>query len=74
MSNNVQFSSDRSLSLSPERRFFIALGSLFSVLSNGTLLIERTGAADEGRYLCKAENGVGEPVSKLATVDINGNT
>jgi hypothetical protein len=41
-------------------------------LSNGTLLIEKSEAENEGRYLCKAENGVGEPISKLAKVDING--
>ncbi len=41
------------------------------VLANGTLVMERVGAANEGKYLCKAENGVGEPISKLVEVDIN---
>lgn len=31
-------------------------------------------AENEGKYLCKADNGVGEPVSKLAELTINGKT
>ncbi len=41
-------------------------------MSNGTLLMEKSVAANEGRYLCRAENGVGEAISKLAQVNING--
>ena len=44
----------------------------FSLLDNGTLVIEKSNANDEGQYLCKARNGVGDGISKLAEVTING--
>ena len=43
-----------------------------SVLRNGTLMINKSIAKDEGQYLCQAKNGVGEGISKLAEVTING--
>ena len=42
------------------------------MLENGTLIIEKSVAEDEGQYLCQAQNGVGEGISKLAEVIING--
>ena len=39
---------------------------------NGTLSISAATADNEGNYLCKADNGVGEAISKLAHVGING--
>ena len=44
----------------------------FRIYENGSLLIEKSNAEDEGQYLCKAQNGVGEGISKLAEVTING--
>ena len=44
----------------------------FRIYENGSLLIEESNAEDEGQYLCKAQNGVGEGISKLAEVTING--
>ena len=43
-----------------------------SILKNGTLIIDKSVAKDEGQYLCQARNGVGEGISKLAEVTING--
>ena len=43
-----------------------------SILRNGTLIIDKSVAKDEGQYLCQARNGVGEGISKLAEVTING--
>ena len=47
----------------------------FRVMANGTLLIEKSSANDEGHYLCKADNGVahGSTLSKLAEIKVNGN-
>ena len=44
------------------------------MLENGTLIIKKSVAEDEGQYLCQAQNGVGEGISKLAEVIINGKT
>ena len=44
----------------------------FRVYPNGTLSISAATADNEGNYLCKADNGVGEAISKLAHVGING--
>ena len=44
----------------------------FRIYENGSLLIDKTKAEDEGQYLCKVQNGVGEGISKLAEVTING--
>ena len=44
----------------------------FRIYANGSLLIDKSNAEDEGQYLCKAQNGVGEGISKLAEVTING--
>ena len=44
----------------------------FRIYANGSLLIDKSNAEDEGQYLCKARNGVGEGISKLAEVTING--
>ena len=46
----------------------------FRIYANGSLLIDKSNAEDEGQYLCKAQNGVGEGISKLAEVTINGKT
>ena len=35
-------------------------------------MIKKSKAKDEGQYLCKAQNGVGEGISKLAEVTVNG--
>ncbi|TRY70745.1 hypothetical protein TCAL_04830 [Tigriopus californicus] len=45
--------------------------SNFRVHPNGTLMLSDATAENEGKYLCKADNGVGEPVSKLAELTIN---
>ena len=37
-------------------------------------MVNKSKATDEGQYLCKAQNGVGEGISKLAEVTVNGNT
>ena len=42
------------------------------ILGNGTLMILKSRAEDEGQYLCKADNGVGGGISKLAQVTVNG--
>ncbi|XP_073957210.1 cell adhesion molecule Dscam2-like [Choristoneura fumiferana] len=49
----------------------VNLGGRFQFYSNGTLWIESALPYDEGQYLCKAENGVGSPLSKTIKVDIN---
>ena len=48
------------------------LATNFRVYPNGTLSISAATADNEGNYLCKADNGVGEAISKLAHVGING--
>ncbi|XP_052738089.1 cell adhesion molecule Dscam2 isoform X2 [Bicyclus anynana] len=49
----------------------VNLGGRFQFLTNGTLWIEAALAYDEGYYMCKAENGVGTPLSKTIFVAIN---
>ncbi|XP_045780750.1 Down syndrome cell adhesion molecule-like protein Dscam2 [Maniola jurtina] len=49
----------------------VNLGGRFQFLSNGTLWIEAALPYDEGYYMCKAENGVGTPLSKTIFVAIN---
>lgn len=50
----------------------VNLGGRFQFLSNGTLCIESALPYDEGYYMCKAENGVGAPLTKNVFVAING--
>jgi len=45
---------------------------LLRILANGTLILWNLAASDEGGYLCKASNGVGEPVSKIAEILVDG--
>ncbi|CAH2101996.1 unnamed protein product [Euphydryas editha] len=49
----------------------VNLGGRFQFLSNGTLWIETALPYDEGYYMCRAENGVGTPLSKTIFVAIN---
>ncbi|XP_053609899.1 cell adhesion molecule Dscam1-like isoform X1 [Plodia interpunctella] len=49
----------------------VNLGGRFQVLSNGTLWIESALPYDEGHYMCKAENGVGSPLTKTVAVAVN---
>ena len=42
------------------------------VSNNGTLVIASATANDEGSYLCKVNNGVGDGISKLISVEVNG--
>ncbi|XP_061709196.1 cell adhesion molecule Dscam2 isoform X4 [Cydia pomonella] len=49
----------------------VNLGGRFQFYSNGTLWIESALPYDEGQYMCKAENGVGSPLSKTIKVDVN---
>lgn len=53
---------------------FVIYIVLIRILRNGTLVINESKSTDEGQYLCKAKNGVGEGMSKLAEVTINGKT
>ncbi|CAH0727689.1 unnamed protein product, partial [Brenthis ino] len=49
----------------------VNLGGRFQFVPNGTLSIEAALPYDEGYYMCKAENGVGTPLSKTIFVAIN---
>ncbi|XP_072938511.1 cell adhesion molecule Dscam1-like isoform X2 [Epargyreus clarus] len=49
----------------------VNLGGRFQFLSNGSLWIESALPYDEGHYMCRAENGVGTPLSKIIFVAIN---
>nr|XP_049692182.1 Down syndrome cell adhesion molecule-like protein Dscam2 [Helicoverpa armigera] len=49
----------------------INLGGRFQFLSNGTLWIESALPYDEGNYMCKSENGVGSPLTKIIFVSVN---
>ena len=40
--------------------------------SNGTLTISRADKSHEGRYLCEASNGIAAGVSKLVSINVNG--
>lgn len=50
----------------------VNLGGRFQFLTNGTLWVESALPYDEGHYMCKAENGVGSPLTKTIFVAING--
>ena len=39
---------------------------------NGTLFISKASEADEGNFVCEADNGVNEPIGKMVTLKING--
>jgi hypothetical protein len=45
----------------------------YRLLINGTLFISKASDADEGRFLCEADNGVNEPIGKMVALKINGN-
>ncbi|CAH2050967.1 unnamed protein product, partial [Iphiclides podalirius] len=49
----------------------VNLGGRFQFLMNGTLWVESALPYDEGHYMCKAENGVGSPLTKTIFVAIN---
>lgn len=51
----------------------VNLGGRFQFFSNGTLWIESALPYDEGHYMCKAENGVGTPLSNSIFVAVHGN-
>ena len=40
--------------------------------NNGTLLINTARKQDAGNYLCKAENEVEPPLSKVAPISVHG--
>ena len=42
------------------------------ILGNGTLVLWRVEAGDQGQYTCSAANDVGEPISKTVNLKING--
>ncbi|XP_052738064.1 cell adhesion molecule Dscam2-like [Bicyclus anynana] len=42
-----------------------------SVLGNGSLTAAAAARAHEGRYMCRADNGVGRGLSKVITVSVN---
>ena len=54
------------------RRPVFGAGGRFRLLANGTLMIRNVGEADEGNYLCEAENGVNEPLGKVVKLKVNG--
>ena len=39
---------------------------------NGTLYISKATEADEGKFVCEADNGVNEPIGKMVKLKING--
>ncbi|KAI5636739.1 immunoglobulin i-set domain-containing protein [Phthorimaea operculella] len=49
----------------------VNLGGRFQFFSNGTLFIESALPYDEGQYMCKAENGVGSPLTHSIFVAVN---
>ncbi|CAG4953674.1 unnamed protein product [Colias eurytheme] len=49
----------------------VNLGGRFQFLTNGTLWIESALPYDEGYYMCRAENGVGTPLSKNIFLSVN---
>ncbi|XP_047520750.1 Down syndrome cell adhesion molecule-like protein Dscam2 isoform X2 [Pieris napi] len=49
----------------------VNLGGRFQFHTNGTLWIESTLPYDEGYYMCRAENGVGTPLSKTIFLAVN---
>ena len=42
------------------------------VIENGTLFSERVRKQDSGVYLCQAQNGVGQAISKSIQLDVRG--
>eukprot|EP00794_Sanderia_malayensis_P011383 gene11383-12569_t len=48
----------------------IRLTGRIKQLANGTLLVRSTSVEDSGKYICKADNGVGKIAEKSVTVDI----
>lgn len=44
------------------------------VLVNGSLVIESVRQEDQGQYLCEAGNGIGEGLSSVVTLTVNGKT
>ncbi|KAL4705617.1 hypothetical protein ACJJTC_018739 [Scirpophaga incertulas] len=49
----------------------VNLGGRLQFLANGTLWLESALPFDEGGYMCRAENGVGAPLTKTITVAVN---
>lgn len=43
------------------------------VQANGSLLLESVRQDDQGQYLCEASNGIGEGLSSVITLTVNGN-
>lgn len=50
----------------------VNLGGRLQFLGNGSLWLEGALPYDEGHYMCRAENGVGSPLTKTIFVAING--
>lgn len=50
----------------------VNLGGRFKFMSNGTMMVESASSYDEGQYMCKADNGIGTPLSKVIYVSVNG--
>ena len=44
----------------------------YRLLMNGTLFIHKVEEADEGKYLCEADNGVSEALGKVVHLKVNG--
>ena len=44
----------------------------YRLLMNGTLLVQKASEAEEGRYLCEADNGVNEPLGQVVKLKVNG--
>ena len=44
----------------------------YRLLMNGTLYISKATEADEGKFVCEADNGVNEPIGKMVKLKING--
>ncbi|GBO98925.1 Down syndrome cell adhesion molecule homolog [Eumeta japonica] len=49
----------------------VNLGGRLHFSSNGTLWLEAASPYDEGQYMCRAENGVGAPLTKTIFVSVN---
>lgn len=46
----------------------------YRLLINGTLFISKAVEADEGKFICEADNGVNEPIGKMVALKINGSS